>query len=88
MQRSDWVVDQSQYPLSLAVCRLVAQWCDIPYLPKTAAPRVQRRAFLSDPTHPHVFTYAKHGHGSINELWLSVWPVVFSSAVISRSHDF
>jgi len=62
MQRDDWVVDNLNTHWSLAVCRLVAQWCDVPYLPKALRRGVQRRAFLSDPTHRHVFHFTpKHG---------------------------
>ena len=74
MQRYDWVVDNLNTHWSLAVCRLVAQWCKVPFVAKDLRRGVQRRAFLSDPSHPHVFHF-KPTHGSwLNqvELWLSV----------------
>jgi DDE superfamily endonuclease len=62
MQRYDWVVDNLNTHWSLDMCRLVAAWCDLPFAPKTLERGVQRRAFLSDPTHQHVFHFTpKHG---------------------------
>ena len=62
MQRYDWVVDNLNTHWSLDVCRLVAAWCDLPFAPKALERGVQRRAFLSDPTHKHVFHFTpKHG---------------------------
>ena len=51
MQRYDWVVDNLNTHWSLEVCRLVAQWCNVPFVAKDLRRGVQRRAFLSDPTH-------------------------------------
>ena len=75
MQRYDWVVDNLNTHWSLEVCRLVAQWCGVPYLPKTLHCGMQRRAFLSDPTHQHVFHFTpKHGSWLNQvELWFSVF---------------
>jgi hypothetical protein len=62
MQRYDWVVDHLKTHWSLAVCRLVAQWCKVPCVAKDLRRGVQRRAFLSDPRHQHVFHFTpKHG---------------------------
>jgi transposase len=74
MQRYDWVVDNLNTHWSLAVCRLVAQWCKVPFVAKDLRRGVQRRAFLSDPRHQPVFHFTpKHGSWLNQvELWFSV----------------
>ncbi len=42
MQRYDWIVDNLNTHWSLDVCRLVAQWCAVPYCPKALRRGVQR----------------------------------------------
>jgi hypothetical protein len=62
MTRYDWVVANLNTHWSLDVYRLVAQWCAIPFVPKTLRRGMERRAVLSDPTHTHVFHLTpKHG---------------------------
>jgi transposase len=62
MKGYDWVMDNLNTHWSLAVCRLVARWCRVPVEPKQLQTGVQRRAFLSDPSHRHVFHFTpKHG---------------------------
>jgi hypothetical protein len=74
MARYDWVLDNLNTHWSLEVCRLVASWCDVPFVTKELVCGVQRRAFLSDPTHQHVFHFTpKHGSWLNQvELWFSV----------------
>ena len=53
---------------------VVAEWCDIPLDAKTLRRGKERRAFLSDPTHKHVFHFTpKHGSWLNQvELWFGV----------------
>jgi hypothetical protein len=55
MNRYDWVVDNLNTHWSLDVCRLIAQVCKVPFVAKDLSRGVKRRAFLSDPSHNHVF---------------------------------
>jgi transposase len=62
MLRYDWIMDNLNTHWSLDVCRLVAQWCQVPFDPKKLKTGVQRRGFLCDPSHAHVFHFTpKHG---------------------------
>src|SRR5262249_21660833 len=73
MQGYDWVVDNLNTHWSLEVCRLVAEWCEIPLVEKELRRGVQRRAFLSDPNHKVVFHFTPK-HGS----WLNQVELFFS----------
>ncbi len=47
---------------SLDVCRFVARWCQVPFDPQQRKTGAQRRVFLCDPSHGHVFHFTpKHG---------------------------
>ena len=62
MPRYDWVMDNLNTHWSLDVCRLVARWCKVPFAPQQLTKGPQRQAFLSDPSHRHVFHFTpKHG---------------------------
>jgi len=62
MERYEWVMDNLNTHWSLEVCRLVARWCAIPFAPHKLKKGPQRRAFLRDPSHRHVFHFTpKHG---------------------------
>jgi hypothetical protein len=70
----DWVVDNLNTHWSLDVCRVIADLCDVPFLKAELRTGGQRRAFLKDPSHKHVFHFTPT-HGSwLNqvELWFSV----------------
>jgi transposase len=62
MNHYDWIMDNLNTHWSLDVCRLVAGWCKVPFEPQKLKKGPQRRAFLSDPNHRHVFHFTpKHG---------------------------
>lgn len=62
MERYDWVLDNLNTHWSLDVCQLMAEWCDVPFEPKKLKRGADRRAFLTNPSHKHVFHFTpKHG---------------------------
>jgi transposase len=69
----DWVVDNLNTHWSLVVCRLVARWEGLRIEERRLANGAQRRAFLSDPSHRHVFHFTPI-HGS----WLNQVELFFS----------
>ncbi len=77
MKRFDWVVDNLNTHWSLDVCQWVAQRSGIPVVSKALQTGQERRKFLSDPSHKHVFHFTPI-HGS----WLNQVELFFS--VLSR----
>jgi hypothetical protein len=73
----DWVVDNLNTHWSLAVCQQVAEWQGLRIDERELSTGVQRRAWLSDPSHKHVFHFTPI-HGS----WLNQVELFFS--VLSR----
>lgn len=74
MKRFDWVVDNLNTHCSLELCEIMAYLNGVAFQPDALPTQVERRAFLSDPDHRHVFHYVPR-HGSwLNqvELWFSV----------------
>jgi hypothetical protein len=70
----DWVLDNLDTHWSLDVCRVVAELCRVPFVAAELRTGPQRRTFLTEPTHKHVFHFTPT-HGSwLNqvELWFSV----------------
>jgi len=74
MQRYDWVVENLNTHWSLEVCRLVARWCTVPCVATDLRRGVPRRAFLSEPSHQHVFHFTPKQGSWLNQvaLWFSV----------------
>lgn len=74
VQRCEWVVDNLNIHWSLPLCQAVAQLSGVAFRPEDLCCGVERRAFLSDPSHKHVFHYLpKHGSWLNQvELWFSV----------------
>jgi hypothetical protein len=73
-ERFDWVLDNLNTHWSLEVCEYIAALSDVPFEPWRLRTGKQRRAFLTDPTHKHMFHFTPT-HGSwLNqvELWFSV----------------
>lgn len=70
----DWVVDNLNTHWSLPVCRQIAEWSDVPFVARDLRCGQQRRAFLTDSTHKHVFHFTpKHGSWLNQvELWFGV----------------
>jgi transposase len=73
MKRYDWIMDNLNTHWSLDVCLLVAEWCDIQIDKRQLRTGKQRRAFLSDESHKHVFHFTPI-HGS----WLNQVELFFS----------
>jgi hypothetical protein len=69
-----WVVDHLTTPWSLAVCRVVAQWCQVPCVAQDLRRGGQRRACLSAPRHPHLCHFTPTQGSWLNQVawWLSV----------------
>jgi hypothetical protein len=73
-ERFDWVLDNPNTHWSLEVCEYVATASDVPFEPRLLRTGAQRRAFLTDQSHKHVFHFTpKHGSWLNQvELWFSV----------------
>mgnify|MGYP000122273667 CR=1 FL=1 len=68
-----WVLDNLNTHWSLDVCKLMAELSGLPFHKKDLRTGTQRRAFLTNPEHKHVFHFTpKHGSWLNQvELWFS-----------------
>lgn len=74
MEGFDWVLDNLNTHWSLEVCNAVASLSGVAFEPKKLKTGAEHRAFLTDPSHKHVFHFTpKHGSW-VNqvELWFSI----------------
>ena len=90
MRGFDWVLDNLNTHWSLEVCEVVASLSDVALDPKQLKRGEQRRAFLTDPSHKHLFHFTpKHGSWLNQvELWFSILSRRFSPTrrlLLSRS---
>jgi hypothetical protein len=74
MNRYHWVLDNLNTHWSMPVCKQIAEWNEIPFNEKALEKGEQRRTFLTDPQHKHVFHFTpKHGSWLNQvELWFGV----------------
>jgi hypothetical protein len=72
-KRFHWILDNLNTHWSLEVCELLARLNSVPFHKKALRTGAQRRAFLTDPEHTHVFHFTpKHGSWLNQvELWFS-----------------
>jgi hypothetical protein len=73
MKQFDWIVDNLNTHMSLELCEVVAYLCGLPFCPKELKTQEQRRWWLSNPAHKHVFHFTPV-HGS----WLNQVELFFS----------
>ena len=91
MHRYDWVVDTLNTHWSLDSCRVVAQWCQVPFVVNDLSRGVPRRAFRRDPSHTHVCHFTPQQGSWLNQvaLWLSVLARRFlKRGDFGSAHDF
>ena len=74
MRGFDWVLDNLNTHWSLEVCEVVASLSDVAFDPQKLKRGEQRREFLTDSSHKHVFHFTpKHGSWLNQvELWFSI----------------
>jgi len=72
-KRFHWILDNLNTHWSLDVCQLMAQFNGLPFCKRDLRTGQQRRRFLTDPEHKHVFHFTpKHGSWLNQvELWFS-----------------
>ena len=72
-KRIHWILDNLNTHWSLNVCELLARLNGLPFHKKALRTGAQRRTFLTDPEHKHVFHFTPK-HGS----WLNLIEGFFS----------
>src|SRR5947209_6908887 len=89
--QAEVIVDNLNTHWSLEVCKHIAALSAVPFESRQLRTGAQRRAFLTDPSHKHVFHFTpKHGSWLNQvELWFSVLSRRFlKRGDFASAHDF
>ena len=97
-RRFHWVLDNLNTHWSLEVCELMAELSGVPFHKRSLRTGRERRAFLTDPNHKHVFHFTpKHGSwlnqvelwsGTLARRWLKRGDFASAEEFVRRLHAY
>jgi len=97
-KRFHWVLDNLNTHWSLDVCELLARLSGVPFRERDLRTGAERRAFLTDPSHKHVFHFTpKHGSwlnqvelwfGTLAKRWLKRGDFTSAAEFVTRLHCY